>query len=66
MAKVHLTESQARQLGLTKGGARKKSKGMARGTEVTVCSTCGVECAGETAEKKHNDETKHSRFEVKL
>ena len=65
---VHLTEEQARRFGFKpakkSGGSKKKS--MPRGTVETRCATCGVLCPGETAEKRHNDETHHGRFEVVL
>ena len=64
--KVYLSEADAKRLGLTGKRTTKKGKGMARGKSETRCSTCGEMCAGETAERRHNDETGHGRFEVVL
>lgn len=63
---VHLTEAQARKLGFTPTKSTSTKKGMGRGKAETRCATCGEVCAGETAEKRHNDETGHGRFEIPL
>lgn len=63
---VHLTEAQARKLGFKPTKSKSKKKGMGRGKAETRCTTCGVVCAGETAEKRHNDQTGHGRYEVVL
>lgn len=62
---IYMSEDEARRSGLLKGtkpSTRKKGAAR-REKDQTRCATCEEVMAGETAEKKHNEETGHSRFE---
>lgn len=63
MARLHLTEAEARKLGITAKTTRTKTRRRAPGLHRTVCQ-CGLECFSDKEEERHVDETGHARFEV--
>lgn len=67
-AVTSMSVAEARAAGLLDQPAKasKKKTRAARGTDPTVCHTCGLSCPGETAERRHNEQTGHARFEWPL
>ena len=62
---IHMSEQEARRAGLiTKKASTRKTGAAPREAGSTRCATCLETMAGETAEKKHNEETGHARFEM--
>jgi len=59
---VHLSEKDAKRLGLTKKSASKK-KPMARDGAESRCVACGETFTSDAAETKHLEQTKHARYE---
>jgi hypothetical protein len=63
-----MTEAEARKLGI-KGAPAAKKRTTGKATPAKDCSpvrcvTCGETFTSETAETRHNAETRHARFET--
>lgn len=61
-----MTVAEARAAGLLDQKPASKKKASPRGKDPTRCHKCGELCPGETAEKRHNEQTGHARFEWPL
>jgi hypothetical protein len=61
---VHVTDAQARQLGVAAPAKPKRTRKAARAPYHSRCTRCGAEFRTQAAEERHVHDTHHARYEL--